>query len=102
MRKEHQLRLLFRDEILQRVDVGVGGVVIERRRFQCIDMGAGFGGQVGGGSAETAAGKDDFNRPSRLLGNGLGGGDGFKRDAVEFAFALLGDYEDGVWHGDSV
>ena len=40
MRKEHQLWLLFRDEMLQRVDVGVGGVVFERGRLQRVDMGA--------------------------------------------------------------
>ncbi len=102
MREEHQLWLPFTDQLLQRKDIRVGGIGSESRAFQCKNYAALLGREFGSQRREALAGKHHFDRPARFRGNALRSGNGFKGDAVEFAFALFGYDENCVRHADLI
>jgi hypothetical protein len=43
-------------------------------------------------------GQNHVNRPPRFLADGLGGGNGLHRNAVQLTFPLLRDYQDPICH----
>ena len=98
MGKEHQLRLLARNKLLQGVNVGVRGIGFERGRFQVVYLLDLVPGQFLRQRRGLVTRQNHFDRPASLFADGLGGGQGFQRNAVQLTFPLLRDYQDPICH----
>ena len=98
VRHQHQLRLLRGEELFERGGEGIGRVGLELRRFDRIDLRDFLGRDFGGEGRRVCPDDGGFESPAGGRGDGLSGGDRLPGDAVQFAFALFDDYEDGIGH----
>src|SRR5580698_10006215 len=92
VRHQDELRLLGFEELLEGGGEGVGGVGLEFRGFDVVDLRDLLGGNFGGQGGHAGADHDGFESPAGGGGYGLAGGNRLPGDAVEFAFALFDDY----------
>ena len=98
MRKEDQLRLQFGNKRLQRVDVRVRGIGLERRPFQVVYLLNLEPCQFLGQRSRVQAGQYDIDRPARLFANRLCSGQSLKRNPVQLSFPLLRYDQDPIGH----
>src|SRR5579859_6258034 len=98
VRHEDQMRLLVSDELLERGRKAVGRVIGQGGRFDGIHLRKFLPTQLGGGSANSAAGGGGLHLPAEFSGDGLRAGNRLPGDAIQFSRMLLGYNQNGFRH----
>ena len=96
--KEHQLRLLAQDKLLQGVDVSVRSIGLERRPFQVVYLFDLVARQFLSQGRGVVARQNHFDGPAGFFANRLSSGQGFQRNPVQLTFPLLRDHQDPICH----
>ncbi len=80
------------------MNVSVGGVDSQLRRFNGINLRSFSCGQLPGDRADPIAQNRDFNLPARVFRNRVSSGDRLKGNTIQHALLLLDEDENCVGH----
>src|SRR5207237_10701842 len=94
--------LMLSDELLQRESVGIRSVGLELRRLDGVNLRHLLARDFLGERADTSTHHGCFQWPAGFGRQSLPGSKGLPGDAVQLAFALLDDNQDGIRHRTSV
>src|SRR5262249_3586224 len=95
-----ELWLLSRDELFECRNEGVGSIGLEFRVLDRIDLREFLASDFGGECCDASTDDGGFERPASFGGDGLAGGKGLPRDAVQLSFTLLNNHQNCIGHKD--